>query len=361
MKLSRAYRLPAEMTIAYESFITLKKQYIMMKMSYKILCFAILLTAVSFSSCTKEDGVFNSDDTGGIIEISDLAARASSTDYVVVNKSFETAAEVEFPVTLNYTGVAGAPQDITVTMEMSTTKLNAYNLTLDTADRYTELPSNVYTVDSYNVTIAKGSKTGKFIIKLNTSAFDFKYNYAVAIAIKSATAGIVSGNYGSGIFTLAAKNKWDGVYTVTNGTMVDVYSSTLTHINNYLSVKGLGQMEYSLTTVSATKCALLDSKLTGGFYTPITSGGTARSYYGTFGLIFEFDPTTNAIIGVTNYYGTVTNTRAGRLDPSGVNTYNPDTKTINVKYNMLQPSVITVSPYVRTTWTETMVYKAARE
>jgi hypothetical protein len=66
------------------------------------------------------------------------------------------------------------------------------------------------------------------------------------------------------------------------------------------------------------------------------------------------------VIEVGNSYGVVSNTRAGQLDPTGVNKYNPATKKLTVKYRMLQPSVITAPPNIRVLFDETMTYVRSR-
>lgn len=172
-----------------------------------------MLIATAFSSCTKEDGVFDADDTGGIIELSDLPARSTSTVYAVASKSFDVLSSVEFPVTVKYSGTAGAPQDITIQMVIDTNVVNTYNSAEGTA--YDHLKEDKYTVDSYTLTIPKGSKTATFMIRLQTNAFDFNLSYALGISIKSVSEGTLSGNYGTGIFRVAAKNDYEDDYTVT--------------------------------------------------------------------------------------------------------------------------------------------------
>jgi len=358
MKLAQDYRHKNYSNLVQPSLLT-KNNYSQMKKYYKILSLAILIALTALQSCTKQDSVYDSDNQGGIIELANLPSRTTSTVYSIKNSSFDAVDAVSFPITVNYTGTGGAPEDITVTMAIDTAALTKYNTASGTD--FTTLPATLYTVPTFTLTILKGQKTATLDFTLKTSSFDFSESYALPIAIKSATAGTISSNYGTGIFAVVAKNRWDGVYTVTNGTMVDVTTSTLSHINNYLSTHGEDNMEYSLTTISATKCVLYDDYFFGGYYSGISSG-TSYSNYGSFCAILEFDPATNKVIGVTNYYGqpVASNTRYGRLDPTGINTYDPATKVIEVKYNMCQPSVVAASPYVRSTWTETLTYKSAR-
>jgi hypothetical protein len=184
-----------------------------MKKYHKILSIALLITATAFTSCTKQDSVFDSDDQGGILELADLPSRAGSTVYSITSKSLDAAAEISLPITVNYTGAAGAPQDITVTMGINASALTAYNTAQSTA--YVALPTTLYTVSSTTITIPKGTKTGTFELKIKTGSFDFTKSYALGVSIVSATAGTVSGNYGTGIFRIIAKNAYEASYTVT--------------------------------------------------------------------------------------------------------------------------------------------------
>jgi len=184
-----------------------------MKKHYKILSLAIVFAVTALQSCTKEDSVFDSDSQGGIIELADLPSRATSTNYSIVTKSFDAVDEIECPITINYTGVSGAPEDITLSVAVNSNALSAYNSAQATT--YTELPATLYTVASNTVTIAKGSKTGTFVLRLKTASFDFTKSYALGVSIQSTSAGTISGNYGTGIYRLVAKNAYEGSYTVT--------------------------------------------------------------------------------------------------------------------------------------------------
>jgi len=184
-----------------------------MKQHYKILSLAMIFALTALQSCTKEDSVFDSDDQGGIIELADLPSRTTSTVYAIVTKSFDAVDEVECPITINYTGVSGAPEDITLAVAINSNALSAYNTAQATT--YTELPTSLYTVSSNTVTIAKGAKTATFMLKLKTASFDFTKSYALGVSIQSTTAGTISGNYGTGIYRLVAKNAYEASYTVT--------------------------------------------------------------------------------------------------------------------------------------------------
>jgi hypothetical protein len=241
---------------------------------------------------------------------------------------------------------------------------------------YELLPQSFYTLGNSKTTqasngdltfkFASGAFAEDFIIKLDGSKLDLSKTYGLAYKLTGTDGlGVHAASKDTLYAFFSVKNKWDGVYEI-KGTMTDNQNATLGHINEYLSSASntsdtKGPMQFELRTISATKCEVYDNYFLGGNYMPIRSG-TGYSQYGNFALIIEFDPATNKVAAVTNYYGqpNPANTRSARLDPSGINTYDSGTKTIDIIYNMLQPSVVTTPPYVRVTWTETWKYIGSR-
>ncbi|WP_316829485.1 DUF1735 domain-containing protein [Pedobacter aquatilis] len=309
--------------------------------NYKKIFLALIGLSLGLSSCTKQDGIYTQNGSDGIIELADLPSRTSSTAYSVVTKSLDASASIDLPITINYTGNSGAPEDISVVISFD----DAAVATMSSS--YTVLPSTLYTVPSYTVTIPKGSKTGTFHLTLNTASFDFTKTYALGVKIKSVTSGTISGNYGTGVFVIVAKNKYDGVYTVTaTSSMVDNTSSTLT---------GYYPMTQELRTTGATSVVEYDGYLyANNFYHPIKSG-TSTSAYGNFSPIFTMDADGN-VTSVTNYYGQGTNSsvRAARLNPAGVNkfTVSGTTKTLEVSYIMTQSGADRTFFYEKWTYTK---------
>lgn len=136
-------------------------------------------------------------------------------------------------------------------------------------------------------------------------------------------------------------NKYDGNYTMT-GTMVDYTSANL---------KGYYPANVALITQSANSVALWDIDFVKGYGHRILSG-TADSYYGQFTPVFTFDANNN-VVSVTNRDGQPSaNGRSGELDPSGINKWDPATKTLKVKYWMNQPGAAH-----RTLFDETFTWK----
>lgn len=165
-----------------------------------------IFSSILFASCTKEAPVFTDGGSSGIIEL-DLPARTTSTVYAFAVKTFNIQSEIDFPVTVNYTGAAGAPNDVKVTLALDPDALSKYNLASSRSFESLTAYPQLFTVPSFTVTIPKGQKKAVFIIKLKTSDFDLNKSYAVGVAIKSVSEGILSGNYSTGIFQLVAKKQ----------------------------------------------------------------------------------------------------------------------------------------------------------
>ena len=277
----------------------------------------------------------------------------SGSKYTLYSQAFDVAPENSYPITVSYSGAQVAPEDITVTLGIDPAALTQYNTEQKVA--YDLIPATLYTLPA-TVVIPKGQRTAMVDLKFKSLNFDFAKAYVLPVQIKTISSGTVSGNFGTILINVNAKNKYDGVYS-TKGTMVDVANANFRHLTQ---VPG-ETLEYSLETVAANKCAIVDRLYGVGAPAHIFFTGTGASYYGSFGAVLEFDPTTNKVIGVTNFYGQPAgNTRSAQLDQSGVNTYNPTTKTIKVKYNMRQTSVVPAAPNIRVTWTEELTYLRAR-
>lgn len=89
--------------------------------------------------------------------------------------------------------------------------------------------------------------------------------------------------------------------------------------------------------------------------------GTSLSYYGSFGPVFTFDAITNKITSVTNFYGQPAgNSRSAQLDPSGSNQYDPNTKTMTIKFWMNEPNAVPIAPHHRRLFINTLIYWGPR-
>lgn len=196
------------------------------------------------------------------------------------------------------------------------------------------------------VVIKKGQSTGYIAVKLNpNNLIGSSYVLGIRITAVSDKKYTIS-NLTDGVVKFGAANTWDGEYVV-SGTFVDYAHPEFT--GNY-------PMHVNLVTQSAVANAMFDLYIGDFAHSFLNNGG--GSYYGKFAPIFTFDPSTNAVVSVTNYYGQpASNGRSAELDPSGINKFDPATGTIRVSYWMNQPSVIT--PH-RTHFVEVFTYLGPR-
>lgn len=119
-------------------------------------------------------------------------------------------------------------------------------------------------------------------------------------------------------------NPWDGKYRM-EGVMTDMVNPAFTwHNNNHT---------YAMETTSSTQIKVVSDDLT--IPGIVIANGINATYYGTFGLLINFDPATNEITSVTNSYGQPSSSgRSAVLDPSGINEWDPVTKNLTVKFWM---------------------------
>jgi hypothetical protein len=251
-------------------------------------------------------------------------------------------------------------QTVTVKLTNVPDSIDKYNTVHGTT--FEPLPDSLFTVvagkgvtrsgNVYTVTFNPGVTAVTIPVALNGAKWNLSHTYAMYFKITDPGGKQVSSSYKEVLAAVAVKNKWDGVYEVTSGTMVDIANGTLSHLNNYLAANGYDPQQWELRTKSPTECEVYDNYFFGGHYSPITSG-TSYSSYGSFSIVVEFDPATDKVVKVTNYYGQpASNGRYAQLDPTGINQYDAATKTVNIKYNMVGGSLVAPNQ-VRSTWTET--------
>jgi len=243
-----------------------------------------------------------------------------------------------------------------VKVKLNPTLVSDYNSANN--ESFELLPDSLYTLDPtivkngqvYTMTLNPGDFAKDFGIKLNGAKWNLAHKYALGFTIDDASGKAISTSKKDVLVLIAIKNKWDGVYSVT-GSYTDVTNAAF---------KGLYPYEWELQTTSATQCVVVDNVYLGfpGF---TFDTGAGLSYYGNFGLLVNFDPATDQITSVVNYYGQpASNTRSAALDPSGANKYDAATKTISIKYFMKQPSVIPAAPNVRCMFNEVWKFEHSR-
>ena len=308
----------------------------------------ISILSVTTIGCLKDKG-FND---GSIQSVHNLGSDIKPIEIKLTasdNSNFLLAAIDNSPndttidlVPINLATAGVADQDIHVSVELDSSLVFDYN---DAQGREDSIPpASIYTIINPVVTIPKGSNTGYLQIKFKPSDLIGKsYTLGFKIAGIQEAGYVISGNLSTGIVALLIKNKYDGSYTVT-GDAVDHISPAFNS-----SVGGVYPFDIELQTVSATSVVMF---IPGTGYYHLIPG---NSVYGEFAPIFNFDPTTDAIIAVSNYYGDPSpgRARSAQLDPTGINKFNDD-HSIDVSYILYQGGAL------RTNFVEHFEYNGPR-
>ena len=224
---------------------------------------------------------------------------------------------------------------------------------------------------TFTVTFKPGEFSKSIFLNIpNATLLNPSALYGVGFTILTADAGSKISTQKSIVVEIGAKNNWDGVYEM-NGTFVDVTNPAFTYY---------GKQQYSLVTVGASTCIVRNDDLNGGIPGYLFLNAGSGTYYGSFGYVITFNPATGAISDLHNYYGNpafpatvggnpaagtgaplyaAANTRRAVLDPSGVNAVQGN-KDIKLKFWLVQPSVVTTPPNIRSFFDETWKYLRAR-
>lgn len=215
------------------------------------------------------------------------------------------------PVVLASPGVA--KEDINVTLVANPTLIADYN-TANGTDYMVPDPS-IYTIlnDGLVVKIPAGSRRGFLRVKINPSNFlGASYAFGFSIASIDKPGYVISGNLNNGIAAIGIKNKYDGRYELKGFHNRPGYDAPYDEIVDMITD---AQDKVYMFWVGQ------------GPYHPIAGGTTA---YGGLTIEFQFDQTTNALIGVDN---TVTpGSPPFTIGPATDSRYDPVTKTIYAQY-----------------------------
>ncbi|GAB3765999.1 DUF1735 domain-containing protein [Spirosoma pomorum] len=306
----------------------------------------LFVLAATLSSCLKDTLSLDPSTSTNVIEFKNPSSFVSpyGSKYALYSQSFNLAAENDYPITVSYSGANVAPEDITVNLGIDAAALTQYNTEQHTT--YDLIPATLYTVPA-SVVIPKGQRTATVALKIKSNQFDFSKSYVLPVRITSASSGNVSGNFGTILLNVSAKNKYDGRYKVTNVTFRHVSNATFSAIS---------PRTRDLVTLSGTSNSLFDPNSGwNGPYFVFSNNGSA-SYFGAFFPVFTFDDAGN-VTAVANSVGvddpTNANKRTIKLDPTGVNkvTISGSSKVMDVSYIMVQRGVETL--YLRERWEST--------
>ncbi len=326
-----------------------------MKKNIKSFLFVSLAISLLATSCIKDDAPGAGSAGTPKIKILEGPKRALFFSPFLTVKNIDL-----FSVRRDEVSAAGIDQSITIKVMAQPDSVETYNDANGTS--YEALPDSLYTIvgngvtrngEVFSIPIPAQAIGNELTIAMNGGKWDVTHKYAMMFTIVDPAGLAITNGLKSVFVTIEAKNQWDGVYEVT-GSYTDLTNAAF---------KGVYPYTWELQTLSPTQCVVYDNELLGGvgFVFSTTGDPADLSYYGSFGLVVTFDPATNKIVDLQNYYGQPSgNTRSAHLDPSGENMYNADSKTISIKYYMTQPSVVPTPPNIRATWDEKWKYTGPR-
>lgn len=245
-----------------------------------------------------------------------------------------------------------------IKLRTDTSMIGAYNRENGTA--FEVLPDSLYTLgqgitrngNEYTLPFNSGEFAKEFSINLNGAKWNLEHKYALGFVVADSAGLNLKEGSKEVLVLISVKNKYDGRYEVT-GTLTDLVNPALTGV-------GVFPLVWDLVTSGPNTVVVYDVEYTGS-PTHIIETGAGLSQYGAFGLVLEFDPATDKVVRVTNFYGQpASNTRSALLDPSGVNAWDPATGDIQLKYFMLQPSAVPAPPHIRVRFDEYFKYLGPR-
>jgi hypothetical protein len=245
------------------------------------------------------------------------------------------------------------PTTVVVKYDADGAMMAAYNAANHT--NYIPLPADLGTITpavtngTINVNFAAGDFAKAIMINIpNAGNFDFSKSYALAFKVTSVSGnGSLSAAAGTEVIVeVLAKNKWDGIYTVT-GTFVD-YTTPAWY--------GIYPKIVELRTTGAATVSKYDADY--GLYGYIFETGGGASQFGAFTPCFRFDANNNVDV----YNSTVDALPRGRnavlyTGEGAINKYDAAKKAMDVTYYLKQ---LTVTPQLRSLITEHYAYKGPR-
>lgn len=227
-----------------------------------------------------------------------------------------------FNINVNYAGQDVAPSDITVKISVDQTALDRFNT--ENGTDYVIPPASVISFPT-TLVIKKGQRVATDSAKVTLSDdFDFDEAYALPLKIESVSPShTISGNFGAAMYSLAVRNQFDGIYTVTGSF-------------DYLPNPDFGgayPKTIALITAGASKCYYrdMDYDLTGYIF----DAGGGASYFGNWDPLFTIDASGN-VTDVGNFLSDpAPRSRHSTLDtdtPGAVNKYDLNSKSMDVNY-----------------------------
>lgn len=163
-------------------------------MKLKSLILSGLVSLVFLSGCLKDKPYLDASNTQPIIEFGVSPANGSTGPFKFKGDTVGAAA-ADTAVGFVIASPQVLTKDITVTIAVDPTQIDAYNMANGTS--YTMLPANLYSIPNLTVTIPAGFRAGRMPIHLDIPNLPATHLYALPLSIKDGGGLIISGNSGT--------------------------------------------------------------------------------------------------------------------------------------------------------------------
>lgn len=286
--------------------------------------FPLAILCIGLTSCLKDELITgDTNDAPNILEFRATPSTEQSGEflYPTYTRTFDYKDEVDYNITISYSGSQNAPSDMDVEVSIDPNVVTKFNsqvieyaratataagddpeeAALEAQSKlFTLATANLYSLPTNKVTIKKGERSAVLVLKVKSSQIDFDHRYALPLTISSNSGSIISGTFGTALFNIIAKNLYEGNYTA---------KGVFTHPT--AGPRNIDQTK-PVTTINATISRMeLGDLGTSNYYMYIKVNSDNS---------VSILPDPSAVAGAQN------------VRSNGVNKYDPATKTFTLNY-----------------------------
>jgi len=273
--------------------------------------------------------------TPAIAELSEAANPATGT---IVREIIDPTKPANFKLRVNIAVANALDKDTKIVLALDNALVTAYNTSknLSGANAAVAIPAAAIVTSGYEVTIPAGELEVDWEFAVNAALVPNPVStfYILPVKIVSAENGVVvSGNLGTKLIRVLARNKYDGRYTVT-GTYEDFVTA---------GWKGDYPKTIDLITIGGDMVSRWDVDQELYFY--VFDTGAGLSYFGGWTPTFKFDANDNIIDVINSTPDPLPRGRAAAVytGPGALaNKFNAD-KSIDVSFSFIQQNVTPVA------------------
>lgn len=290
----------------------------MLKLKTTALAVSAMLI-LSLSSCFKDKYAVDFEDNTDRV-IVEFAEGSTGTEITNVNLDFVAGLVDTNLIEIRVNPRSKRNGDVRVKIVPNNTLVADYNAANGTS--YTAIPSSIFTVDSYEVTIPQSTGVAYLKVKLNPAGIAAG-DYAAGFSIAEVSNGEISKIKKNLLIAVAVKNKYDGVYAVKGYAFLGTNTSA-----PYFFDADCSYEVWAVTT--GPNSVSLDAQ-------PIYRNGATTYGFGNVIPEFVFDLSTDKVTAVRPS-PFITGSPAALFFPYGSpaydSRYDPATKSIYVRYGV---------------------------